>query len=941
MISDLIKRIREAFDSSRIELISQIAISDSEYKELLQYVRNKARISTVQNIIPVDEVLSVAMVQIAIRVYSEGNYWNYFDEEIGAEVPHNKKYYFAQIFAKTIQKYNLFELKKDSDIKKSYVENIKAHAFVPNKYLSNYFDFLFSFYDRNLFRQLTENIDEDIEDLIEFVSDSLNKNGDVVSIEKSNNKPAQSYKLLKATRALIAQSTTKVVSDTFIDHLAMMDNYYYDGDLPQITDRFSEGFKKWVEKKNNEINSTNNISRKRKAKESFFYKPHFIVERSKNQPYLIIPSQKFRSEGFVNQARVEIHYKSKCIEQKLEVYKAYGVLVSEEIKFPIDDLFAEYKIKIYSNDVHEYTIPKKQYRVFDDDFTENSKLKKGKNYLLVEKGMQVKGNISALYINDAHESWDEFCYAEITDTSVIYIDDRPLSIIGEFIDRTRFEHVSTEYQLYKNDKRVQTAYKHPIVSFKIKKDVLSRARLYINETIYNITRECEVALFDLPNENDYVGVSIDINKLVLCKDSVYRISLDEPGKNLRLLTQYILITELRCYTSKPRFTFCNTAEISISGDYNISPCNSTQNIFGEYVVELSNDNNYGMFKLLFEEELYDLVVPLKVFKFGFEKQWSIIRSDYLWYTELKNELYIDIPGATDAIIYLNRNEEEYIIGEKYEEEKFRFEISKFVQKIKESTSGIIYLNLKFFDNRWRNISLYRIQRRPKIEYFSLACEDETLYIDAKYQSKNQLYVRFYDYNTEELVVETPIINGKTYITQLTKDGLYTLKYYEVESDEFGFGDVFTEIYKPKYKYGYIDISNLSNCKLSINCILNDDERLEQRYYYNIYDIQKIKDNTYTGKLTHTIKTTLNGAKAMQRTLFEKVVFDVAYDESNVQMISINIVEDNELFIPYYDSSNQVLISENNELLMSSKDINRFIPLYNDETTYEVDFRRVK
>ena len=114
MLFELVKRIREEFTSSRFELISQIAISDDEYEELLQYVRDKVKNSYVQMLVPSDEVLSVAMVQIAIRVYSEGNYWDYFDEEVGIEISQSKKYYFAQIFAKTIQKYKLFELEQEN-----------------------------------------------------------------------------------------------------------------------------------------------------------------------------------------------------------------------------------------------------------------------------------------------------------------------------------------------------------------------------------------------------------------------------------------------------------------------------------------------------------------------------------------------------------------------------------------------------------------------------------------------------------------------------------------------------------------------------------------------------------------------------------------------------------------------------------------------------------
>lgn len=671
MLSELIKRIRNEFALSRYELISQISVSDEEYEELLAYVRDRIRSSYIQTIVPIDEVLSVAMVQIAIRVYSDGNYWDYFDEEVSVEITQSKKYYFAQIFAKTIQKYKLFELEYENHTKYSYVENIKAHAFVPNKYLSNYFDFLFSFYDRNLFRQLTDDILDDIDDLIGFVAQSLSKSGDVVSIEKSGNKPAKSYKLLKATRALIAQSTTTVVSDTFFDHLVLMDNYYYDGKLPQEADRFSEAFQEWVEKKNSEINASDSISRKRKAKESFFHKPHFLIDRNNSQLYLMIPSQKFRTEGFVNEAKVEIFVGGELITKHLEAYKAYGVLVSEEIKLPITDLFAEYKVVISANATQEYVIPSKEYRVFDEDFDESSKLKKGTNYLLVQKGSSVNGNIAERFVNTACELWDEYCYDDVSENSVIYINGKPLSLIGEFSDKPLFECVSKEYSLYKNGCQIQTAFKHPIVSFKLNKGMLPRTRLFVNEDVYSIENDCNITVFDFPNEKDIIGVSIDLNTLLPCVDEVYQISLDEPGKNPHLLTRYILITELRCRTSKPRYTFCSTAEIKLSGDYITNPLNCYLNEYGEYVVDLLDGNESGEFELEFQNETYQLLVPLKVFKFGFEKQWQLIRPEFLWYSDLKNELYVSIPGAIEVKLYLNKEESACIWGDMYDEGKFK------------------------------------------------------------------------------------------------------------------------------------------------------------------------------------------------------------------------------------------------------------------------------
>ena len=941
MLSELAKRIKNDFLSSRYELIGQVKVSDEEYNELLSYVRNMVRCAYVQTIVPVDEVLSVAMVQIAIRVYSEGNYWDCFNEEIGIEIAQNKKYYFAQIFAKTIKRHNFFELEQENPSKYSYVENIKAHTFVPNKYLHNYFDFLFSFYDRNLFRQLTNDIVEDIDDLIGFVSDSLSRNGDIVSIEKSGTKPAKSYKLLKATRSLIAQSTTTVVSDTFFDHLVLMDNYYYDGKLPQDTDRFSEAFQEWVEKKNSEINASDNISRKRKAKESFFHRPHFLIDRNNNQPYLMIPSQKFRTEGFVNDAKVEISVGGELITKHLEVYKAYGVLVSEEIKLPITDLFAEYRVIISANATQEYLIPSKEYRVFDEDFDENSKLKKGTNYLLVQKGLYVSGNISERFVNTACDLWDEYCYDDASENSVIYINGKPLSLIGEFSDKPLFECVSKEYLLYKNGRQVQTAYKHPIVSFKINKGMLPRTRLFVNDDIYSIENDCNITVFDFPTEKDVVGVSIDLDTLLPCMDGVYQISLDEPRKNPHLLTRYILITELRCRTSKPRYTFCSTAEIKLSGDYLTNPINCHMNEYGEYVVNLLEGNEAGEFELEFQQETYKLLVPLRVFKFGFEKQWQLIRPDFLWYSDLKNELYVSIPGATDVKVYLNKNESDCIWGDMYEDGKFKLDISEFVAEIKETTSSIVYINLMFCDNRWRSISLYRVQVRPWIDRFAPICENGAMALDAKYQSRNPLYVEFYDFDTKELVVGTQLENGITYLPQISRDKLYTLKRYEVESDEFGFDDNYIPLGEPLHKYGYVDVSDLSNCKMFITRILNKERGLKQQYTYVVFDIQKETDNVYLGKLMYSPKVKGGAPKQKPRTLFEKVRFEVVLDESKIQVLSLNIIEDEDAFIPYYDSTAQVLISENSDILLKSKEFKRYIPLYEDETTYYVDFRRVK
>ena len=471
--------------------------------------------------------------------------------------------------------------------------------------------------------------------------------------------------------------------------------------------------------------------------------------------------------------------------------------------------------------------------------------------------------------------------------------------------------------------------------------MLPRTRLFVNDNVYNIENECNTTVFDFPDEKDIVGVSIDLDKLLPCIDGVYQISLDEPGKNPRLLTRYILITELRCQTSKPRYTFCSTAEIRVSSNYITNPLNCYMNEYGEYVVNLLEGNEAGEFELEFQKETYKLLVPLKVFKFGFEKQWQLIRPEFLWYSDLKNELYVSIPGATEVKVYLNKNESACVWGDMYEESKFKLDISEFVAEIKETSSSMVYINLMFCDNRWRSVSLYRVQVRPWIDRFSLICENGVMALDVKYQSRNPLYVEFYDYDTKELVHGTQLKNGVTYLTQISKDKLYTLKRYEVENDEFGFDGNYIPFGDPLYKYGYVDVTDLSNCKMFITSIINNDKKLKQQYSYVVYDIKKETNTVYFGKLMYSLKAKGGASKQKPQTLFEKVRFEVILDDSKIQVLSLNIIEDEDAFIPYYDSVAQVLISENSEILFNSRDRDRYIPLYEDETTYYVDFRRVK
>ncbi|AEV68313.1 hypothetical protein [Acetivibrio clariflavus] len=934
------QRIMKKVNSPEVQLLCQISVSGNEYEELLKYTRSKILNLYMQAIPVPDLLLSMALVQIAIHRYDEGNYWDCFLDEIGIDVSAVKRNYLGQIFMKTLRHFNLFIIEQEKGSRQAYVENIKAHAFVPNNYLFGYFDFLFSFYDRNLFRQIPENLEYDIFDMIDFMSDSLSSNSDNVRLEDFGNKPPKIYRLLKATKNVIAQCSPVVICNLISKHLIMIDEYYYDRKLPIKDDRFTSSFIAWCETQESEINIDPIVNRRRKAVGVFYNKPYFEINRSNGQAFLVVPSQKIREDEFSGSVFVEVEYDNKTIKRELDMYRAYGVLVSEQLKINVGNIFTSYRINIISCTTRPFKIPEREYRLFNEDFTELQKLKKGQCYIFTKKGASVKSDLRAVYVNSHHDLWDEYSYSDINEDSVIYINNRPISIAGEFSEEPLFDHVSNEYILYSGERQIQTAYKHPVISFKVAKKALAGTFIWCNNNRFCAKIENVSSIYEFDYDLENCGVSIALSSVLDNKDGLYQIWIDEPGKHRRLICQYVLITSLRCRPEKPRFIFCDKALVHIIGDYDITPLNCERVNDNVYSLDLTSGTEEAIFELLLEGVNYTLIVPLKVFKYGFSRQWKYRRENYLWFPEIENDLFVFMPGATRAFVYLG-NEEECIEGEKQSNGEFRFDITDFVNKIRQSSSAFANINLKYFDNKWRYLPIFRVLKRLWLHKFEMVYLNNMVRIISEYEGKAKLKVRISDIATKEIVTEKYLDNGSTDFPELDYNKLYSLEKIQVIPDPFGFSDQSTSL-GVIYKIGTIDFSDLTNCKMVIKSIACNGVMLNLDHIYTVYNLTKISDFTYIGKLTFKPKLAINSSKKIRESdVFEKVRFEIMFEEGDVNILSLHALEDGDWTEIWYDVKTNKLISAFDDLLYSSKNYERFIPLYEDITDYNVEFRRVK
>ena len=934
-----VETIDTALKESDLRLLGQIDISEDEYEELIQYSRKRIQSLEMQSIVPRDIYLSVSLVQIAIRKYSDGNYWDFFKSEMESDVPisGSKLRYVGQMFMSTIGFYHLFQIGREENANNAYVENIKAHAFVPTNYLQGYYDFLFSFYDRNLLRQLPDDLSEDVSEMADFFANTLKDTSDRFVLQNLDNKPAKTYRLLKATRTLFAQGDPIVLSKILYSHLKLLDDYYYDGVDPSCSDRFAIGFSDWIQATTESIER--GTQRGRRQGNVFYRKPYFSIDRKTGNSYLVIPEQKIRNEDYEKTVSVTIHYANVYQEEDLNLYRAFGVLVSESKITKVDNIFDEFTITISSKSEKVFTIPSKDYRVFDEGFGEIPKLRDGQNYLLVKKDVEVQGE-EPVYINHSNPKWDEYSFADIDDASVIYVGNVPVSTSGSFVVGAYYGGTSSEYELYDQEQLIQTTLKHPSVSFKVSKDSVEGSIIRVGERRFPL-KNCAASIVDLPNEKGTCGITVLGEGLFPDNDGHYIIILEEPRKSPRNLCDYVLLRSFNCHPQKSRYVFEDEALITICDGYDIKPLNCVRiNESSNYILPLKNGVESAVFSIQIDDHIYTIRIPVKVFKHGFEGKLESAKPDDLWHTDLKNDLYISMPGAKSAEVFLD-GKQMRSYGTSLGNGLFRFDISSIVQTIRASDHPYNSIMIRYTDDIPRSFLLYQVLNRLLVSRTDVFFDkDGCVAVNVEYKGKADLVFRFVTNDTKKtMVVERAVKNGINRFPELSGNSLYALQMFEATPDSFGFVKEEKEIGRLKRGVGAINLEDITNCRIVFKGATWSGVKLRFNYTYRLSNLQKMNDYCYYGTLSEQKRSYSPEDRNPIVTIAENVLVECIPDETRLVVVSLQTEYEKGVFDPiYYDTRLRKYIpSENAE----GYDYDRYVAMYNDEAVFETEIRRIK
>ncbi|MDE6024084.1 MAG: hypothetical protein K2G45_01380 [Lachnospiraceae bacterium] len=940
-----VSEIESTIRDNSLILLGQIQVSEDMYRELLENANWKINHLFVQSLPRPDIILSLTMVQVAIRHFRNGKYWKVFNEQIGTDISVAKQNYIGRIFLKTIREYRLFELSREDGNTAMYVENVKAHAFVTDSYMHGFLDFSYAYYENNLFRQLQDDISEDLEDLSSFMAETLKNNNDAIISGESGVRAAKTYKLLKSTRAIFAQCTSENLQKMFYPILEMIDRYFYEGEIPEIvTNRYEKAFVNWLKKRENEKNEVRgNVIIERTT---ISHKPYIHVDDGSEKAFLIIPAQKFRSDDCDGNAVVEITING-CMEtRRLELYTSFGIFISDQIMIQIPDIFTRIDICIKSIVKKNYKISESSYRIFDRKWNNIGKFTKGHNYLLTKKTANVnwdnENDIIDLY--DGCKFWDYYSVI-IGEESVCYVDKHPLSILGEFSVEPIFDSVIEKYTITRGDKKVLASPFHPTISFVVPEVKMGGTSLKVNGRLYMLLDIHEKTYCVWPEDKTKVAVTMALEDVLGHAQGFFTIELDIPGEQNKLLCEYLALKKFSCKFNKARFMYDEYADFTIV-HYNTVLMNipknwiqldAVENFSTTYTIPLSSEMEEIKFDF-YMDEVFTLSMPLKVFMYGFSlPEMRIDKPEYLWYGDLNEILYIKIPGAVSAGAYLRRKEEHILDGEELEPGLFRINISEFIRNIrdeyKKKDQEIV---ICYVDNKKRKVPLPRILRNLLVEpFFELEySEKEGVYTTVNLKGKAIPYLTVKDYQTDNILINhRECYEGKNLFPELTKEGYYDLYPSMEESDEFCF-DVIETPLKIKKGVGAIDINNITNCMLIVKMLVCDEEVLPLEYEYRIYLTEKEAENTYLGHMNSGKKDTLKKFGRIRIELYQ-IEEEI---KATMQLFSYN----EEIWMdPYYDVERDMIISCNDPLLDTIQDVSRFILLDSEITEFIFDRKRLR
>ncbi len=519
---EIIDRLFNIVDSqlTDVNFISEVHLEDEDLDLLFEksgLIINKCSVDGYSHKFNV--LASIILVHIGLDDYSEGNYWDGVKNRLDVTVNQTK---LGKVFRSVLERYDLPMIEDASRIN---VTNIIMHTLVPNGYLNNFFDFIYSFYENILERKLDGGIEEELGLLASHVKRDLGR----TTVEEENSEELSFHRLLKPTR--YALSDESYFSDLVTRILKLINARYWDEplDIGVRLRRFEDPFNEWYEEKHRK-------TERKVSKDTYLrsLKPHIV--KGVNSLKLSIPRQKLKVD---EEAHVTIEKSDGSHPIKIDTYPLGAWRKTYPLERPLErlglDPFEKFSIKLNGRLIFRNKSDQR-FIIFNERGEPTTEPCVGLNHIVLEDDVEL----------DTVDKSGEWGF--INDYRLVSL----VLSIGDYlmIDGELFEVGISEQMEYKKyvvhgagiidqGHRQDLVNKHPVIFLKTGNLADSdHLRIIGNETLKNIDLR-----HYLKNDSENKGgiIKVDINENVRDTESGnYRVLLLGEEKQKRIVDYYII-----------------------------------------------------------------------------------------------------------------------------------------------------------------------------------------------------------------------------------------------------------------------------------------------------------------------------------------------------------------------------------------------------------------
>ena len=918
------RRIKRQF--AKKKYLGDIQISDEEYALLLDYMRGRFKAMAARcSFKTPDEAFCVGMVQIGIRCYEDGVYWPKFQQEMRVSTNGGIQSELSDMFEETLRR-NGHEMLDNQ----RFVNQLLLQGFVTDRYAGRLFDYLYDYYQRELFCCLG-NLKGRLKALLRAMA--RNDRGQV--------------KIVTQTADAIAYNPGS--AQTRVQGLLRrIDKAYWDEELPgrERSNRLTRAFLDWLDERGRAVmNNDRAGSGARSRGDKRFSSPTIRYSPKDGTFALALPPQIVNDED-ANNLRWEIDIGA-CSDYQtcnpLEVYTGWRV---DGMKKELSDsalLFEKMEFRLMSGErrVRRFAIAAAPIRFFDEDgvWVRDNKLSAGRAISFSRPDFTPESS-ARTYIADMRLGEAPFIYAEYSfekDDIVYFPDGEPLCVGGTLREGLLKRGAVAGARVPLENGTADVYRASPLMYMQIRQEQLNGTKLTVNGRAYRLSEDAPgLRTFNPMDRSGEIGCLIELSEYGCRASGAYAVDVDVPADRTDRSCRFQLIAGLSYAFEDAPYVYKDAGTISVPARCGLTETQDTEK------PEAVDGWTYFSFKLLpgrrwigLDAQGVRVEFKVPMFEYCFEDgAWRTSELGDVWKKDFKQLIWIRCDGGEPVVSMMDENDELHEAFISYDKEKdaFKCDMNAFKSYLtRERPSYTIYMTLPGaaekipFQNVYTHAVVLKAPAALKVDARS-GCVRALFDIIGR----DAIYADLY--RGDELICEkAPLVNNELVLNGDFENGMYRVELFEEEDDD-GFGADYLPIGK-SYDVELINPGDLRGKSVEIVDVCSREDqpvRLRMKRTCRIYNLRRMGAG-YAGDM---VIRSQNSNEIRERC---EGYLELS-DPENLQSAYVGFVEEGEPLPFLYDNERSFIVRYEDRLIPSYKRYRRYSrTLYDGDYSFSIHF----